>query len=243
MLGFFGPETGQFFHMDGPTLSFYGKSAKKLESDVKIRLPLKGYSKAKHVDIPLKITDSQPMGKGHLNTGHVDMTIQHLRQLEDLLYNYTARPDAGEAARRSPRIPIGLKVICREVAGYNCITADISRQGVRLTCQGAVELGTRVGLEIDSDVAGLGALHLAGRVVACRETPDSRSKNKTYHVGVAFCGLTQAQQDNLDYFNRILAGRLKGDVMQRQIADGEMTAGPMPGGPVNLGAPPPPPPT
>ena len=243
MLGLFGPETGQFFHIDGPTLSFYSKSAKKPDSDVKIRLPLSGYSKAKHVDIPLKIIESHPMGKGHLNIGHLDMSMEHLKQLEDLFYNYTVRPDLGEAARRSPRIPIGLKVICREVAGYNCITADISRQGVRLTCHGAVELGTKVGLAIDSDMAGLGALQLTGRVVSCRETPDSKSKNKTYHVGVAFYGLTQPQQDNLDYFNRILVGRLKGDVMQRQIADGEMTAGPLPGGPLNLGAPPPPPPT
>lgn len=243
MLGWFGPETGQFFHMDGPSLTYYGKSAKKVDSDLKIRLPLAGYSKAKHVDIPLKISASQPMGKGHLNTGHIDMTLQHLQQLENLLYNYTTRPDLGEAARRSPRIPIGLKVISRELPGYNCVTVDISRHGIRLTCHGAVELGTTVNLAIDSDIAGLGALQLTGRVVGCRETPDSKSKNKSYHLGVDFTGLTQAQQDNVDYFNRILAGRLKGDVMQRQIADGEMTAGPLPGGaPLNLGAPPPPPP-
>jgi hypothetical protein len=238
----FGPKTGQFFHMDGPLISFYRKSAKEPGSELKIRLPLSGYSKAGHVVVPLKIIESEPLGKGHLTTGLVDLAIEHLRQLEDLLYNYTTRPNLGEAARRSPRIPIGLKVVCRELPDYNCITADISRQGVRLTCRGPVELGTRVALEIDSDIAGLNTLQLTGRIVNCLETDESKGKKKSYHLGAILCGLTQGQQDNLDYFNRILAGRLKGDVMQRQIADGEMTAAP-PGGPLTLGAAPPPPPT
>jgi hypothetical protein len=241
VLGLFGPEVVHFFEMNGSLLTFYGGKAKKPDSEIKVRIALVGY-KTKHVDIPVKVLEVQPMGKGHLTSAFVDMNLEHLRQLEDLLYNYTSRPNLGEGARRSPRIPIGLKVICRELPGYNCVTADISRQGARLTCHGAVELGTRVRLEIDSDMAGLGALQLSGRVVSCRESSDSKSKNKSYHVGVAFQGLTQPQQDNLDYFNRVLVGRLKGDVMQRQIADGEMTAGPLPGGALNLGAPPPPPP-
>ncbi|MCW5867654.1 MAG: PilZ domain-containing protein [Candidatus Eremiobacteraeota bacterium] len=243
MLGLFGPEVVHFFEMTGNSLAFVSAKAKKPETDLKVRFSLVGY-KAKHVDIPLKILESQALGKSHLSTGSIEMAPEHCKQLEELLYNYSTRPDLGEAARRSPRLPIGLKAISRELPGYNCVTTDISRHGVRLTCHGPVELGTKVQISLDTDLAALPNLTLNGRVVGCQETKDSRSHNKSYHISMDFAGLPAAQVETLDYYNRTLAGRLKGDVMQRQIADGEMTAGPPTGGaPLHLGAPPPPPPT
>lgn len=243
MLGLFGPEVVQFFEMEGPLLSFCTSKAKKPNTDLKVRIALVGY-KSKHVDMPLKVIRSEGLGKGHLSVGSIDMSPQHLKQLEDLLYNYTARPDLGESGRRSVRLPIGLKTVSREFPGYNCVTVDISRHGVRLSCHAAVELGKVVELTIDTDISGMPTLPLSGRVVACRETSDARSKNKAYHISVDFIGLQAPQRENLDYFNRVLAGRLKGDIMQRQIADGEMTAGPGAGGTsLKLGAPPPPPPS
>ena len=240
MLGLFGPEVVPFFDMDGPLLTFHTSKAKKPDSEHKVRIALVGYAKAKHVDVPLKIISSQPVGKGHLCVGALDMANEHLKQLEDLFYNYTTRPDLGEAARRSPRLPIGLKTISRDLPGYNCVTVDISRHGVCLSCHGAVELGTKAQLQLDTDLAALPQMTLTGRVVSCREDGKSKSKNKTYLIGIDFAGLPPTQVETLDYYNRTLAGRLKGDIMTRQIADGEMTAGSTL--PVNLGAPPPPPP-
>lgn len=240
MLGLFGPEVVQFFEMSGPLVTFYTSKAKKPDSEHKVRVALVAYPKAKHVDIPVRVIESHPCVKGHLCTGAVDMTGEHLRQLEDLFYNYTNRPDLGEAARRSPRLPIGLKTVSRELPGYNCVTVDISKHGVGLSCHGTVEPGTRVQMTFDTDLSAMPNMTLSGRVVSCREDGKSKSKNKTYLVGVDFAGLPPAQLETLDYYNRTLAGRLKGDIMTRQISDGEMTAG---GSlPVNLGAPPPPPP-
>ncbi len=242
MLGLFGPEVVQFFEMTGPLLTFYTGKVKKPDSEHKVRIALVGY-KAKHVDIPVRIISCESWGKGHHCVGAVDMSAEHLRQLEDLFYNYTTRPDLGETARRSPRLPIGLKTISRELPGYNCVTVDISRHGLRLTCHGAVELGTKVILTLDTDLSALPSLNLSGRVVSCTESREGKTKNKVYHIGVDFPGMPPAQSETLDYFNRILVGRAKGDIMQRQIADGEMTAGPTHGsGSLSLGAPPPPPP-
>ena len=227
--------------MDGPLITFHTGKAKKDDSEHKVRIALIGYPKAKHVDIPVRIISSQSCPKGHLCVGAVDMSGEHLRQLEDLFYNYTARPDLGEAARRSPRLPIGLKTVSRELPGYNCVTVDISKHGVCLSCHGAVELGTKVQLDLDTDLAALPHMSVTGRVVSCQEDGKSKSKNKSYYIGIDFAGLPPAQRETLDYYNRTLVGRLKGDIMTRQISDGEMTAG---GSlPVNLGAPPPPPPT
>lgn len=242
MLGLFGPEVVQFFEMTGSGLAFVSAKAKKPNSEHKVRFALVGY-KTKHVDMSVKIIRCESLGKGHLCETVIDMAPTHLKQLEDLLYNYTTRPDLGESARRSTRQPIGLKTVSRELPGYNCVTVDISRHGVRLSCHGPVDLGTPVQLALDTDLSALPNMTLNGRVVGCIEDGKSKSKNKSYYISVDFAGLSPAQRETLDYYNRTLVGRLKGDIMQRQIADGEMTAGPPPGGaPLNLGAPPPPPP-
>ncbi|MBS2039645.1 PilZ domain-containing protein [bacterium] len=246
MLGLFGPEVVQFFEMDGPILTFVSKGVKKLEQELKVRLALVDY-KVKHVDIPLKIVDCKPTGSGKTQfcQGAIEMSVEHLQQLENLLYNFSPRPDLGEAARRSPRLPIGLKTVSREIPGYNCVTVDISRHGVLLSCpHGAVEPGTIVHLAIEADMANLQCINAAGRVVSCRESSEGKSKNKPQLVGVDFVGASHEQIETLQYYTRVLAGRLKGDVMTRQIADGEMTARNDPAAaPLSFpGAPPPPPP-
>lgn len=245
MLGLFGPEGVQFFDMNGALLTFVTKGAKKAGSELKVRMPLVDY-KVKHVDIPLKVVSCQPTGcaKSQYCVGSIDMSEEHLGQLEGLLYNCSPRPDLGEVARRSVRLPIGLKTISRDLPGFNCVTVDISRHGVSLTCHGAVLPGTFVTLAIETDMAGLQGINASGRVVRCRELNEGKGKSKGNQLGIDFVGASQAQVDTLAYYTRALAGRLKGDIQTRQIADGEMTARHDSGAaPIGFpGAPPPPPP-
>ncbi|MFN8605922.1 MAG: PilZ domain-containing protein [Vulcanimicrobiota bacterium] len=246
MLGLFGPEVVQFFEMNGPDITLVTKGVKKPDSELKVRVGLVDY-KVKHVDIPVRVTACRPSGSGKTQycQATIGMSPEHLQQLENLLYNYSPRPDLGESARRSPRLPIGLKTISRDIPGYNCVTVDISRHGVRLSCpHGAVEPGTIVQLAIEADMANLQSINIAGRVVSCQESSESKTKNKPQLLGVDFVGASEAQIETLEYYTRVLAGRLKGDVMTRQIADGEMTARHDPAAPpLNFpGAPPPPPP-
>ena len=222
MLGLFGPEVVQFIEMSGPRLTFLSTRAKKPGTAMKVRLNLVGY-KTNRVDIPLNVVSSQPSagGKGHLCVGSLEMAEEHLYQLEDLLYSYGVRPDLGEAARRSPRLTISLKTVSRDLPGYNCVTVDISRHGVRLSIHGSVRQGALVNLAMDTDIAGVQTMNLCGRVVWCRENP---GKGKGHQLGVDFVGLTSTQCETLEYYSKMVAGRNRGDVMHRQIADGELTA-------------------
>lgn len=246
MLGLFGPEVVHFFEMDGPIVTFVTKGVKKLDAELKVRMGLVDY-KVKHVDIPVKVVECKPTGSGKSQfcQGAIGMSLEHLEQLENLLYNFSPRPDLGESARRSPRLPIGLKTVSRDIPGYNCVTVDISRHGVGLTCpHGSVLPGTIVQLAIEADMANLQSINVGGRVVSCRESTEGKSKNKPFLLGVDFVGASHEQIETLQYYTRVLAGRLNSDVMTRQIADGEMTARHDPATPPLSfpGAPPPPPP-
>ncbi|MBX3165915.1 MAG: PilZ domain-containing protein [Candidatus Eremiobacteraeota bacterium] len=247
MFGFLGPEIVKFVDMREALLTFVCARAKKAGSACKVRLVLPG-CKTKKVDLNLRIVTSRPSSgaKGHICVGFVIMSEEFLGELEDLLRSYAERPDLGMAARRSPRLPISLKTMGRELPGFSCVTVDISQHGVRLNCHGAMKQGQVVNLILESDVASVDNMRVRGRVVWCRENKEV----KGYLVGVEFVEITPAQADALERYNKSLAGRLRGNVMHRQIADGEITV--RPDGaeeeaiikpPSVAGGPPPPPPT
>lgn len=254
MFGFLGPEAVKFVDMREALVTFVCARAKKAGSASKIRFLLPG-SKTKKVDLSLRIVACRPStgAKGHICVGFAVMSEEFLGELEDLLRSYAERPDLGMAARRSARLPISLKTMGRELPGFSCVTVDISQHGVRLNCHGAMKQGQVVNLILESDVASVENMSVRGRVVWCRENREV----KGHLVGVEFVELTPAQADALERYNKSLAGRLRGNVMHRQIADGEMTVRPdgaeeesllkpapkLPSGPPppSAGGPPPPP--
>jgi hypothetical protein len=73
--------------------------------------------------------------------------------------------------RRAPRIKRRLSVRFRSEGGHerSAFTADISRDGLYVTCT-APEIPGRL-LEIEVDVPGTGAVQLTGVVVWCRKVP------------------------------------------------------------------------
>lgn len=254
MFGFFGPEVVKFVDMREALVTFVAARPKKAGTSCKVRFSLPG-SKTKKVDLNLRIVTSRPSSgsQGHICVGFVVMSEEFLGELEDLLRSYGERPDLGMASRRSPRLPISLKTMGRELPGFSCVTIDISQHGVRLNCHGPMKQGQVVNLILESDVASVDNMGVRGRVVWCRENKEV----KGYLVGVEFVEVTPAQADALERYNKSLAGRLRGNVMHRQIADGEITVRPdgaeeesivkpptkLPSGPPPppLGGPPPPP--
>lgn len=221
MLKLFGPEVVQFFSMTGSTLIFYSSKVKKTESEVKIRIPLVDY-KVNRVDIPLTVLSREPVAKGNLCVGLLDMADEHLRQLEDLLYSYATRADLGEASRRSPRLTTGLKAVSREITGYNCVTIDISNHGLLLNCHNELQQGEVIHLNVETDLTSTPSLALRGRVLHCREN----GRNRGYQVSLDYAGMSGEQHEMLDGFLRTLSNRLQGNLMQRQIGDGDVTSAP-----------------
>ena len=223
MFGLFGPEVVKFVDMREALITFVSARPKKAGTACKVRFALPG-SKTKKVDLNFRIVTSRPStgAEGHICVGFVMMSEEFLGELEDLLRSFAERPNLGIAARRSQRLPISLKTMGRELPGFSCVTVDISEHGVRLNCHGAMKQGQVVNLVLESDVASVDNFGVRGRVVWCRENKEV----KGYLIGVEFVEVTPAQADALERYNKSLAGRLRGNVMHRQIADGELVVRP-----------------
>ncbi|MBT9587410.1 PilZ domain-containing protein [bacterium] len=245
MFGFLGPEVMHFVDMREALITFWSKGKKTLGANIKVRFALPG-TKAKSLDLTLRIVTSRPSGaaqKGYINVGIAHLPEEKLADIEELLRAYGTRPDLGTMGRRSQRLPNSLKVMGRELPGFVAVTVDISQHGVRINCQGILKVGLVVNLTLESDMASFENLQMRARTIWSWENKDG----KGYLAGLEFIDLTPAQQDNLEQYCKSLAGRLRGNVMHRQIADGALVARPevkeydvLPAAP-SKGQPPPPP--
>lgn len=244
MFGIFAPETVKFIDLKEAIVTFLTTRKKIPGQAIKVRFALPG-NKPSKIDLPIRITASRPAEgiKGFICAGFVVVAEEKLPQIEELLHSYATRADLGLAGRRSPRLPISLRVMARELPGFGAVTIDISNHGVRLQCHGAVKVGIMVHMTIESDVASVENMGLRGRVIWSRENTGGRG----HLAGIEFIDLNPTQQDNIERYCKSLAGRLRGDVMHRQIADGEMVVRAEEGQevappPKGLPSPPPPPP-
>lgn len=204
-------------------VTFVSARPKKAGASCKVRFSLPG-SKTKKVDLGLRIVTSRPCqgSKGHICVGFAVISEDFLTELEDLLRSYGERADLGASSRRSPRLPISLKTMGRELPGFSCVTVDISQHGVRLNCHGPLKQGQLVNLTFESDVASVDNMTARARAIWCRENKEV----KGYLVGLEFVDLNPTQADALERYCKSLAGRLRGNVMHRQIADGELVVRP-----------------
>ena len=85
-----------------------------------------------------------------------------------------------------------------------------------------IKQGQVLNLTLESDTGSVSNIEVRGRAVWCRENEQTRG----HQVGVEFSDLSPEHTDQIERYLKSLAGRLRGNVMHRQIADGESVARP-----------------
>lgn len=246
MFGLFTPESVLFIDQREATLTFLTARAKKAGQTVKVRFDLPGAPKPGRLDLSVRVQTSRPIstGQGHICVGTLLSATEALGSIEDNLRTFCKRPDMGFAGRRSERLPISLRVMGRELPGFGAVTVDISLHGVRLVCQGPIKQGLLANLVVESDIGSVGKLHLRARAIWSADNPSGRG----VLAGFEFFDLVGPAHEELEKYHKSLTARLKGDVMHRQIMDGEFVAresdnkSPFASGTLPPPPPPPPPP-
>lgn len=220
MFAFFAPETVKFVEMRTGILTYVSTKKKEPGSSHTVRFALQR-PKPNTLDLKNSIISCRQCEskKGFICVAHVLVDQSQFREIESTLSAFALRADLGISARRSPRMPISLRIMSRDLPGYGGVTVDISLHGVRLATPGATPVGTYVRLTVELDVGSLPPqVNVNGKVVWCR----GDGTTKTHFLGVEFCDLDHNTVDILTKYNKVLNNRLHGDVMHKTIADGEV---------------------
>ncbi len=184
MFGLFGPEKVEYIDLSEAVLTYRSRKKKhKVGSVVKIGLlvPLDGAVQTLKLEIVLDSFRPLPDGTT-LVIGHIVAQPAELAGLADLMAT-VPRPDLGRLARRSERIPIGIRMLSQQLPGFRAVTVDLSLHGAQIQCEGMLELNSYLNVTLELEMPDLPKLGLQALVVWSRAEEERR---KAYRAGLEF---------------------------------------------------------
>lgn len=184
MFGLFGPEKVEFLDISDTTLTYRSKKKKQVAGSVS-KIALQVYIEGAVQSIPMEVViDSarELPDKTFLVVSHILGQPDQVDQLTMVL-SEAPKPDLGRLARRSERIPVGIRVLSQQLPGFRGVTVDISLHGAQLKCEGHAEPGTMMDITFELELNECPKLTLRGIVVWSAAGEERR---KVYRVGVEF---------------------------------------------------------
>lgn len=223
MFGLFAPETVTYLELTSGLLAFV-TSKKRSAGQCKVRLSVPSQPKPTLIDVPIYVIHLRrnTRGSGYVCVGRVELDEARTKALTEHVRTIPVQPGFEMLARRNMRYPARLKVVCRELPGFQAVTVDISQGGVRLMTQGPVALAAHARLNIELDAGSVGpSLPITGNALWCMPDPQSKG-GKGCITGFEFIEVDASTESILTSYLKSLSYRLNGDVQHRSISDGEV---------------------
>ncbi len=216
MFGIFGPEKVEFIDISGSTLTYRSKR-KKNQPGMLSKINLQAFLGDSMTGLKMEVVmDSvrQLPDKSFLVISQILGDDEHKAQLATIL-DSAPRPDIGKLARRSERIPIGLRVLSQQLPGFRAVTIDLSLHGAQIQCEDAVEIGSIMDITFELELSDLPKLTL--RAVAIWSASEDK-RRKAHRAGVEF---TEQHPQTQALWDRAYAQLLRmqsGSVMHRSMS-------------------------
>ncbi len=218
MFGLFGPEKVEYIDLSEAVLTYRSRKKKhKIGSAVKIGLmvPVDGNVQTLKLEVVVESFRALPDATS-LVIGHVVAQPAELEGLGDLMSN-VPRPDLGRLARRSERIPIGVRMLSQQLPGFRAVSVDLSLHGAQIQCDGPMDPGTYLNVTLELEMPDLPKLTLQALVIWSRAEEERR---KSHRAGLEF---TQQHPETQALWSKAYARLLK---MQNQSVLHKSLSGP-----------------
>ena len=215
-------EKVQFLSIEERALTFKAKKAFKIGSrpTISISIPIASGG-AEDFKLPVTITRVRQVGKGAVVcTGLVPGAAQNVEQLRQLLSGVDPNSagavvdEDDENMRRARRFHWSIRVLSKDLPGFRAISLDFNRLGVKLSTEGAVEIGKVISLMLEIETAKTHEVLCQGLVRWVKEI-----NRRKYEVGIEFTELDSEVAKELENFERFLSSREEDDVAKRQVMD------------------------
>jgi hypothetical protein len=149
---------------------------------VKVKVHLTSGVRPAAPTVTVAILSSEPKDdETFLCTGALQL---NQRRWPEFLDQLTEAGLNGACRRESRRLDAVVRVLSRELPGFRGVTADVSRSGAGLVCEGPVTEGAYLNLKLDLEMVGFSELDVQAQCVRCR-TLQTGQRTPSYLVGVA----------------------------------------------------------
>lgn len=215
MFGLFGPEKVEFIDFNDTILTYRSKKkSQKIGTPSKVAVQAELPTGPTSLKLSVVVDSVRPLpDKSSLIIAHVLAEPEELQQLNSI-FGEVDRPDLGRLARRSERLPVGLRVLSQQLPGFRGVTIDLSLHGTQIHCDGLVDLNNYFDLTFELELADLPRLTLqAISIWSCAD----ENRRSAYRAGLEF---TQQHPETQVLWERAYSQllRMKGaSIMHRSI--------------------------
>lgn len=216
MFGLFGPEKVEFLDISDTTLTYRSKKKKHQSGSVSkivLQVFLEGSVQSLKLEVVVDSARELP-DRSYLVVSHLLGDPEKVAQLTTVLEE-APKPDLGRLARRSERIPIGIRVLSQQLPGFRAVTVDLSLHGAQIKCEELVEQGTIMDITFELELADCPRLTLRAVVVWCAPGEERR---KSFRAGVEFTEQHPQTQVIWDKAYAQLLRMQSGSVMHRSMS-------------------------
>lgn len=216
MFGLFGPEKVEFIDISDMTLTYRSKKKKNtpgMVSKINLQAFVGDAMQGLKIEVVIDSVRQLP-DKSFLVISHLIGQAEETSQLATVL-DSVPRPDIGKLARRSERIPIGIRCLSQQLPGFRAVTTDLSLHGAQLQTEGLLEEGSVLDITFELELSDLPKLTLRAVTVWSVAEENRRS---AFRSGVEF---TEQHPQTQALWDRAYAQLLRmqsGSVMHRSMS-------------------------
>ncbi|MGE0488009.1 MAG: PilZ domain-containing protein [Vulcanimicrobiota bacterium] len=210
--------------IEGRALTFKSERGYKLKAQptIQIDIPIASGG-SQRFKLPVTIRQVREVAKKqYICTGEVPGAAQSVEQLRQLLIGLdpmaagASGDDEDDFAnmRRSPRYPWSLRVLSKDLVGFQGVSIDFNKLGVKIATEGPAELGSIITMMLEIETAKTRELLCQGEVRWSNEIARRR-----WEVGIEFRDLEPEVAKELEQFEKFLESRQTDNISKRTIID------------------------
>lgn len=213
MFGLFrsAPEWVHFLDIREGNICFLLRHPRKAGEKMRVRFPLTLPAPNDKRDVSVTLTACRPSrGGGHIGVAEPNLAPAERLELAETLRNYClvgAREQLAEV-RQTERSRVSLRVLGRHLPFYRAVALDLTPGGLKLHCQGPLEVGRVMELRIETDVPNLPDIVVNARVAwTLVEAQPADSSVRSCVAGMQFLSLNIGQLAQLGTYLSVVAKR------------------------------------
>ena len=226
MLNFFrsAPEWVHFIDIREGNICFLLRQPKKAGAKMRVRFPLTLPAPNDKLDVSVTVTACRTSrGDGYIGVAQPNLPPAERLELAETLRKYclVRAPEQLSEVRQTERTRVSLRVMGRHLPFYRAVALDLTPGGMKLDCQGPLQVGNVMELLIDTDLLSVGEIGMRARVAWTLTPPQPQdSEIRSCVAGMQFLSPGQAQLIQLDKYLAAVAKRGEGEgVIHRLVRD------------------------
>lgn len=216
------PEWVHFIDIRESSICFLLQHPCKVGTQMRLRFPLSRPSPHDKLDVSVTVSACRHSRReGYIGVAEPNLPPAEQLEVADTLRKYclVRAPEQLAEVRQTERSRVSLRVMGRHLPFYRAVALDLTPGGMKLHCQGMVQVGDVMELLMDTDVASVGEVQVKGRVVWALADPQAEdSAIRSCVAGIQLIPMQERKLAQVQAYLKAIAKRGDDERVSHRLA-------------------------